>query len=208
MKKINIYFASIPNTIWHTWPNGRSLSNLSEDALGIERRIKKNIQPMQERERYSQLCNRIESIALELILNQKIDYLFFGASNNKYQGYYYLKLIESLNLCLSLEKFVNTTPKGLLSFFINLFFKKKVIFFNTQERQNFIIKSFYTPGEEVKTQQIIFENLTTWHIKTLLSIKNKKKLNFYSKLVSQKVAFLKKASLQKNAIVVILSMDI
>lgn len=65
MISLDVRFVAIDNVVWTTWPHDRALIHLANDALGIERRIRKRVDELNERSRYRQICEWIEMKGLE-----------------------------------------------------------------------------------------------------------------------------------------------
>ncbi len=77
MIPLDVHLIGVPEQIWRSWPDERKLADLAGDALGMERRIRKGVNVVKERARYTQICHRIEHLALELAQNGKAPKFLF-----------------------------------------------------------------------------------------------------------------------------------
>ena len=71
MLPVDIYFVAVPGETWSSWPPERALMHLANDAIGIERRIRKGVDVVRERVRYRMLSESIESLALEAFRSKR-----------------------------------------------------------------------------------------------------------------------------------------
>lgn len=88
---------AISARVWESWPEDRPLVELSKDALDMERRIQKGVNLDKERTRYTQICTRIESLAMMLATDKKATCHIHwpGASDYDRRASSYLHLIET-----------------------------------------------------------------------------------------------------------------
>ncbi len=67
MIPVRVTFIGIPSTVWDSVPGDRPFAALALDAEGAQRRIRKGVNERLERRRFSQLCQYVESAALDLV---------------------------------------------------------------------------------------------------------------------------------------------
>lgn len=97
MNDSQVHFVSIPRAIWNTKPADRPLVELAKDALAAERRIYKGVNLDKERPRYTQICNRIESVAMGLVQKGQAGCMsLHGVSDGYAPTLIYLHLIGAL----------------------------------------------------------------------------------------------------------------
>lgn len=72
MTQLQVTLVQVPYNLWCAWPEDRSLEELCKDALGMERRILKGVQVKSEELRYTQMCNRIETLVVDLSQRWKL----------------------------------------------------------------------------------------------------------------------------------------
>lgn len=163
----------IPASVWSSWPKDRKLSDLANDALGMERRIIKGVNAGRERFRYMQTCEHMESLALQLAREGSalVELRLTNADARRYAA-----LVEALSTTTEVEMLA--FPKDAIALtsaplpkagFLQRILKGvqrlgRATVAETSEsdssgRRHPIGKSFYPPGVEVKAQREAFERI-------------------------------------------------
>ena len=157
---VNVCLVPLPERIWRSWPQDRSLAELAKDALAMERLISKGVDISKQQARYVQMCRRLQSLAIQHLGAHGLD----GCV--RWQGREaeaYLRLIEYLQTLEESGKIKPQTTRN-----------------NEQyipRTSNSIGKSFYQPGTDVENQWHFFYSIKTQYEE--ITILAHKKAEFY-----------------------------
>jgi|GEM_PF-6218937 len=168
---ISVLLIALPETVWRSWPDDRSLAELAKDALAMERLITKGVDPHTQQLRYIQMSRRLQSLAMQYIQSTRTsDYLTWqGQEAETYLGL--LKNLQELEKTESLTSYTqNNTTNGSY----------------IPRKTNFCAKCFYQPGSDTANQGNLFSTLKTSSKDTALIARQKG--DFYKKAYQHNAA--------------------
>lgn len=187
MIPFQVQLIAIPRKIWEAWPEDRQLMHLANDALGIERRIQKGVDVVKERKRYKQLCDWIETKAIEAAHEHGAKSLQLGGPDAPA----YAELIERLRE----NDRVRTTFAG----------KRGAGDAAARVSREALGKTIFPPGEAVSDQRQVFERLSSDLSGKDLPEVNAKQRTIWMALAAAKAKFYKHAESTGSAVIEVLS---
>lgn len=142
---INVRLITITGETWASWPEDRAFSELAKDALAMERLMAKEVDPRTQHVRYTQLCCRLQTLAIQYIRSTRNTYDSISWEGNKAK--IYLQLLKSLQ---QLEQ------QGKFAAYLQCNEAKDTYI---PRKQNIFGQCFYQPGIDISIQSNIFSSI-------------------------------------------------
>lgn len=169
---------------------------MAADALGIERRILKQVELRKERVRYRQLCDRIENLASELAHAQQGESVVLSGTSDSsgVSGRGYISLIERLaTVKPPRETFAmkRTSQEAMVKVY-----------------RDAIGKTVFPPGLSVAEQKSLFERLASGRIARVFQGANTKDQDTWMAAANAKAEFYRRAESEGAAVVEVVAVSV